>query len=252
MKTGKNSKNLDDLLTEINERQRRITAKRPLKPEEIQQLKSYYKIGLTYASNALEGNSLTETETKVVLEDGLTIGGKPLRDHLEALGHQDAFDQLDHWLDSPLSESLICECHRLFYHRIDPENAGKYRTVRVFLSGSNTPLPPPAEVPSKMNQLIQEWTTLNPTRHPVINAAWLHYQFVAIHPFVDGNGRTARLLMNLILLQHGYPVAIIPPINRVWYIEALQAYNTGKSEPFFELIMETVIEAQKEYLRLLE
>ena len=224
--------------------------KHPLKPAELKQLKSYYKIGLTYTSNALEGNLLTESETKVVLEDGITIGGKPLKDHLEALGHQDAFNAIDHWIHQPLSESIICECHRLFYHRIDEENAGKYRLQKVFVSGATLRFPEALQVPNFMAHLIEQWHGLDPDLHPVLKSAWLHYQFVAIHPFIDGNGRTARLLMNLVLIQNGYPVAIIPPVNRSRYIDSLQDYNRGNELPFFELILEMVIDGQKDYLRL--
>jgi Fic family protein len=238
------------LLSKIDERQPLIVAKRPLRTEEINQLKAYYRIGLTYTSNAIEGNSLSESETKVVLEDGITIGGKPLRDHLEALGHQDAFNTLYDWVDHPLSEEIIRECHRLFYLRIDEENAGQYRTQKVFVSGAHIRFPSPSEVPPLMAQLIQDWHGLGHDLHPVLKSAWLHYRLVEIHPFIDGNGRTARLLMNLILIQNGYPIAIIPPVNRSRYIDALQECSQGKYVAFYELILEMVVDSQKDFLKL--
>lgn len=247
----KKLESINNLIAKLDHYQKKINSLRPLTQQELVELKSYYKIGLTYSSNALEGNSLTETETKVVLEDGITIGGKPLKDHLEALGHEEAFDAIDRWLNKPLTEAIIYECHRLFYYRIDPEQAGRYRDRQVFVSGSTYTFSSAEKVPAQMNTLIQKWQALEANLHPVLKSAWLHYHFVAIHPFVDGNGRTARLLMNLILLQYGYPVAIIPPVNRVRYLEAIHAYNKGNEEPFFEFIIETVIEAQKDYLRLL-
>jgi len=245
------SKILEPKIKKLDAYQAQITALRPLTHHELTELKSYYKVGLTYTSNAIEGNSLTETETKVVLEEGITIGGKPLKDHLEALGHQDAFDQIYQWLNQPLTEALICECHRLFYYRIDQEKAGVYRQERVFVSGVARAFPSPEKIAFEMAELIAKWEALDSGMHPVLKAAWLHYHFVDIHPFIDGNGRTARLLMNLILIQNGYPVAIIPPINRVAYLASLKRYNQGESDEFFEFIIDAVIEAQKDYLRLL-
>lgn len=189
----------------------------------LQQIKEYYRIGLTYTSNALEGNSLTETETKIVLEEGITIGGKRLVDHLEAVGHSDAYDFL---LSLPhtqnFTEATILKLHKLFYYRIDESNAGTYRKVKVFLSGSKYPMPEPSQVPHLMQQFIAHYGPELSSKHPVEFAALVHKEFVFIHPFVDGNGRVARLLMNLVLLSSGYPLAIIPPITRPEYIASLE------------------------------
>lgn len=218
---------------------------------EIKELKQYFRIGLTYSSNALEGNSLTESETKVVLEDGLTVGGKPLRDYLEAVGHSKAYDFMyELILSDSITEADIKKLHALFYQTIDEANAGIYRMQRVFISGSSYPMPEPEKVPELMTDFIIQVNQMKSNLHPVEFAAKFHKEFVYIHPFIDGNGRVARLLMNLALLQSGYPIAIIPPILRSEYIASLEKAHV-KEEVFIQFIAERVIEAQKDYLRLL-
>jgi cell filamentation protein, protein adenylyltransferase len=229
-----------------------ISSRRPLSRHALSQLKEYYRIGLTYASNALEGNSLTESETKVVLEDGITIGGKPLRDHFEAMGHSDAFDLLYKLAKkTEITERQILELHKLFYFRIDPKNAGHYRKVGVVVTGSTLDFPRPAELKQSMAKFTAQIPEQLANCHPIEFAAWLHIRLVSIHPFIDGNGRTARLLMNLALLQAGYPIAIIPPVVRPEYIEALKASNNGDDRPFINLLSSMVYESQRDYLRLL-
>lgn len=240
----------EDVLEKIDLMQVRIRRLRPLKPSELAQLKAYYRVGLTYASNALEGNSLTETETKVVLEDGLTIGGKSLHDHDEALGHAEAFDYMQSLSgQNGFSEADILALHRLFFHRIDGEQAGHYRDVRVFISGSETVFPAAENVPSLMSDFARDYAVSS--EHPVVHAARVHQRFVDIHPFVDGNGRTARLLMNILLIQAGYPITIIPPILRTAYLSALESARLSQSMNFVYLIEQMVLEGQKEWLRLL-
>jgi Fic family protein len=223
-------------------------------PSLLPMLKEYYRIGLTYSSNALEGNTLTETETKVIIEDGLTIGGKTMREHLEVLGHSQGYDLM--WnkahTESTFSEADICALHHLFYFRIDEHNAGTYRTVPVFISGTDFEFPKPSHVPTLMSKFMQEIVSLKQNYHPVHMAALIHAQFVTIHPFIDGNGRTARLLMNLVLIQNGYPITIIPPMMRSAYIHALQQTNKQNHTPFLHFISEMVYESSKEYLRLIK
>jgi Fic family protein len=232
--------------------QEKIQAHRPLDSYETNQLKEYYRIGLTWSSNALEGNSLTEIETKVVLEDGITIGGKPLKDHFEAVGHSEAFDLLYKLADSQdISEDDILGLHRLFYYRIESESAGKYRQRNVIITGTDFTPPTPTEVPVAMRDFFDRLPTLREL-HPVEYAAMLHLDLVTIHPFIDGNGRTARLLMNLALLQAGYPITIIPPIIRGDYISAIRESNKRNNRPFIDFISCCVWESQKDYLRLLD
>lgn len=242
---------MKSILAEIDQIQKEIDAFKPFKKEILDLLKEYYKIGLTYSSNALEGNSLTESETKVVLEDGLTIGGKPLKDHFEALGHAEAYDFLYKIAkNKSISEEEIKKLHQLFYRRIDEKNAGKYRTVPALITGSKYPLPSPKEIPQLMHQLIPYISQERETKHPVEAAALAHMKFVFIHPFIDGNGRVARLLMNLLLLQDGYNIVIIPPIVRSEYIENLEKAHTDK-KGFIHFIARMVKEGQRDYLRLI-
>jgi Fic family protein len=239
------------LLNEISQLQEKILQLRPLKPAEIKSLREYYKIGITYSSNALEGNSLTESETKVVIEDGITIGGKPIRDHLEALGHADAYNYL--WQlskNSGFSEKDINKLHQLFFQRIDQKNAGKYRKIQVFISGSEFIPPKTAEVPKLMKLFVSELST-NPGIHPVEWASKVHLRFVQIHPYIDGNGRIARLLLNLCLLQNGFPVTIIPPILRLEYISSLEKAHKNPLA-FCEFVYGCVKQSQLEYLRLFQ
>ena len=242
----------ENRLTDNDKFQEKIRAYRPLDSYEMKQLKEYFRIGLTYSSNAIEGNSLTESETKVVLEDGITIGGKPLKDHFEAIGHSEAFDLLYKLADSQdISADDILGLHRLFYYRIDAEAAGKYRERNVIITGTDFTPPSPAEVPPAMQEFLGNLPSLRQL-HPVEYAAMLHLNLVTIHPFIDGNGRTARLLMNLALLQAGYPITIIPPIIRGDYLSALRDSNKGDNKPFINFITCCVWESQKDYLRLLE
>ncbi len=230
----------------------KINALRPLSNEALAQIKEYYKVGLTYASNALEGNTLNLAETKVVLEDGLTIGGKPLKDHYETVGHAKAFDKIFELAsNATITEDDIKLLHKLFYEKIDSEKAGKYRTSQVIITGSDVELPKPDELNQKMQEFIMQLPKLKEKLHPVEYAAMVHVIFVNIHPFLDGNGRVARLLMNLALLQNGYNIVVIPPVVRADYILALQETNKGNNKNFINFISEMVLESQKEYLKII-
>ena len=244
---------MTEILQEIDKLQEEINKHRPLPENTVKQLKEYYRVGLTYTSNALEGNSLTETETKVILEDGITIGGKPIKDYYEALGHSDAYDYIYKLAkkDVVFTENNVKELHKLFYHRIDEARAGKYRKEKVFISGSKYPLPSPEQIPSLMYEFMTTKLAYITKLHPVDYSAIAHKELVFIHPFIDGNGRVARLLMNLILLQKGYCIAIIPPILRRDYINALEKAHTNDIE-FRKFIALAVRETQRDYLRLLK
>jgi Fic family protein len=243
----------DNRLADCDKLQAKILDHRPLAPDELRQLREYYRIRLTYSSNALEGNSLTETETKVVIEDGITIGGKPLRDHYEAVGHSDAFDLMERLAKgSEIAEADILALHRLFYHRIDEAQAGKCRTTWVIVTGTDFAFPPPSRLKTLMRRFVDGIPSLKTLCHPVEFAALLHTRLVNIHPFCDGNGRTARLLMNLALMQAGFPITIIPPVLRADYLNAVKAGNREDFIPFIHLISCMVYESQKEYLRLLK
>ena len=228
-----------------------LSAYRPLPPETLKSLREYYRVGLTYTSNALEGNSLTESETKVVIEDGLTIEGKPLRDHYEAVGHAKAYDYVYQITEKKgLTEEDILNFHRLFYQQIDVEKAGHYRNVKVYISGSRYAVAAVSKIPGEMQKLVKWYNENEKKLHPIELAATLHQRFVFIHPFVEGNGRVARLLMNLALLRNGYTIAIIPAILRHEYIYSLETAHT-RPEVFVDFIADRVIATQLDLLRLM-
>lgn len=229
----------------------RIAALRPFPKETLKSLRDYYRVGLTYSSNALEGNSLTESETKVVIEDGLAIGGKPLRDVYEATGHAKAYDFLYKLTKKdPVNEGDVLKIHRLFYGQIDKVSAGAWRKVRVFISGSRRVLPAPEKVPGLISAFVKWMNAHEGKMYPVEFAALINQKFVYIHPFVDGNGRVARLLMNLVLMRAGWTLAIIPPICRHEYIATLEKAGRQPA-PFVRFIRDRVCETQKELLRLM-
>jgi Fic family protein len=244
------------LLKRIDEYKAVIDNRRPLTKEEIKELDNYFRIGLTYTSNALEGNTLTISETKVILEDGITVGGKPLKDCFEATGHAKAYDfmiEAARTENLVFSEEMILTLHRLFYSSLDTENAGKYHHYQVLITGTKYLPPEASEVPERMQAFVSELNDKSKALHPVTLAAFAHRRLVDIHPFTDGNGRTARLLMNLVLLNKGYQIVSIPPILRMAYIDALQAAQRRKNpsdKAFFQLIAECEVEAQKDYCRM--
>lgn len=216
----------------------------------LEQIKEYFRIGLTNSSNAIEGNTLTESETKVVLEEGITVGGKPLKDHMEALGHSQVYDFVYTCAKKQIiTETEIKELHRLFYYRIDLAKAGVYRNEKVFITGSKYPVTQPENIAPQMHEMIGRLAQMKESMHPVEFAAKVHKEFVFIHPFIDGNGRVARLLMNLILLQAGYTIAIIPAVIRYQYMAALEKAHTNDAD-FVMLIAQAVKETQRDFLRL--
>ena len=247
---------LDSLLRRIDMNKREISVRRPLTPDEVRELDEYYKIGTTYSSNALEGNSLTLTETKVLLEDGITAGGKPLRDLYEATGHAKAYDymlQIARANSIEYTEAIIQNLHKLFYSGVDNEQAGRYRDHQVFITGTEFLPPPPTEIPALMAAFVDELNQKKDNLHPVLFAAFAHKRLVDIHPFADGNGRTARLLMNLVLVNKGYCIISIPPVMRHEYISALvvaQRAEKSTELPFQTMIAECELEAQRDYGRM--
>ena len=239
--------------TEIDILKEEIDSYRPFKKQLLNELQQFYRIRFTYSSNALEGNSLTESETKIILEDGLTIGGKTIREHSEALGHSEAYTYLNTLTkNTSITEPDILELHRLFYYRIDDKNAGKYRKQQVFISGTDYLPPNHKELSKLMNESILSINDAKENLHPVTVAAQLHERIATIHPFIDGNGRTALLVMNLYLLQKGYPIIIIPPVLRNDYISSIRLANVGNVEPFLDFISYVGYESSKDYLRLLK
>lgn len=228
-----------------------INELRPFEGEMLRQVKDFYRVGLTWTSNALEGNSLTESETKVLIEDGLTVGGRPLRDMFEAVDHAKAYDYMFTLLENKeIKEADILYLHKLFYQNIEEEFAGKYRDIPVFISGSNYPVTKVENIQAEIEKLCKWISKERKKYHPVEFAALLHKKFVFIHPYKDGNGRVARLLMNTALIQDGYLPALIPPILRSEYITLLEKAHED-DRPFVNFIAERELESQKDFLRLL-
>jgi Fic family protein len=242
-----------DRIQEVDELKKEIDQYRPFSKDLVNKLQEYYRIGFVYTSNAIEGNSLTESETKIVIEDGLTIGGKSIRDHNEALGHNDAYTLLEELASNKyITESDILQLHRLFYIRIDESKAGKYRREQVFISGTDYLPPKYSDVPKLMKEFVDSMAYLKKSLHPIHYAARLHKEIATIHPFSDGNGRTSRLVMNLALLQVGYPIAIIAPVLRNDYISAIRLANKDTVEPFYSFISNIEYESARDYIRLLK
>lgn len=213
----------------------RLDTFRPLPPEAVKNLHADMVVRYTYHSNAIEGNSLTISETKVVLEEGVTIGGKSMREHLEAINHREAIDCLIALAGQPdpLTEADIKDLHRIVLRGVDTKNAGRYRQQNVLISGTGFTPPDFLHVREHMEGFCHWRADEAFNLHPVERAARVHADFVNIHPFVDGNGRTARLLMNLELLRAGFPIVIIPVEERSAYYANLDAAAVhGEYEPF--------------------
>jgi Fic family protein len=249
---------LADWLAKIDEQKQELDAVRPLPAEVVNQLQAFYRIGLTYSSNCLEGNTLTEGETKLLLEAGITVGGKPLAHHLEAIGHADALDCLFDRVKTttPPTEASLCQFHHLLMRKLLDERAGVYRTTQVLITGTDFIPPPVSQVPSLMQTLFEEQLPLwQKNQHPVVVASWAHQQLVNIHPFFDGNGRMGRLLNNEILLQAGFPPVSIPMVLRADYLSALRAcqsitVDTNETTLFSTFMAEVTYEGLKDYLRM--
>lgn len=210
----------------------------------------------TFESNRIEGNTLTLQETDLVINEGLTISGKSMREHLEAINHQEAISYIKSLVDthSEIHERDILGIHRIILRGIDSKYAGVYRNVQVLIKGSSHTPPPPYLVNKQMEDFFIWFQTHKHKLHPVAFAAEAHERLVSIHPFIDGNGRTSRLLMNLILLKNGYVIANLKgdPQSRLKYYKALElAQNRQQKESFIQLIAETELEALNRYLSIL-
>jgi Fic family protein len=245
--------NLDDnYFNEVDELNKKLNSKRPIPKDTLRTLKESINLEWTYNSNGIEGNTLTLRETQVVLE-GITVGGKSIKEHLEAINHEQAILYLDELVKdkNPITEWNIKSIHQLVLKEIDNENAGRYRTEPVMIKGATHIPPDYVIVPELMEKLVasyKEWDKY----HPIIKAALLHGELVKIHPFVDGNGRTSRLVMNLSLMNSGYLPVIIKKEKRLEYYNALdKAHTTGDYTDFVKLVTELEIEMLNKYLELL-
>lgn len=242
----------DNYFDEVDCLRKELDSKRPIPKETLKSLRESINLEWTYNSNGIEGNTLTLRETQVVLE-GITVGGKSIKEHLEAINHEKAILFLDDLVkdNKPINEWNIKNIHQLILKDIDNENAGRYRKENVTIKGATHIPPNYLKVPELMEKLILTYNTWS-EYHPIIQAALLHGELVKIHPFVDGNGRTSRLLMNLVLMNNGYNPVIIKKESRLKYYEALdKAHTTGDYTDFVKLVAKLEIEMLKKYLELL-
>ncbi len=247
---------LSPLLTKrLEEKLKQLNALRPMPSGAVQKLREQFEIEMTYNSNAIEGNSLTLRETFLVLSEGITIKGKPLKDHLEATNHKEALDFLydltGHKKRSTISEHLIKSLHQLVTQNIEKEWAGQYRNAPVRITGTVHQPPNALEISHLIGNLLR-WVGIQQQKmHPVELAAMFHHKLVHIHPFFDGNGRTARLLMNILLMQKGYPLVIILKNDRKRYYRVLQEADKGNYKPLVEFISRATERSLDIYLNML-
>jgi excisionase family DNA binding protein len=242
---------MDDILDQLTAKKQKLDTYKPIPEELIKNLEEWFRIELTYTSNAIEGNTLTRQETALVVDEGITVQGKSLEEHLEAINLAKAFDfirTLTTKNKKDITNGLIFDIHRIILDKIDSTNSGRFRTVAVRLKGSETILPNAAKVPELMDEFI-DWLQNNNLDHPIKMAVDAHFKFVSIHPFVDGNGRTARLLMNLILMQDGYPPVIVRKEDREEYIKSLEKGQTKNDlDDYYKFMFDSIDRSLDIYL----
>ncbi len=238
------------MFTKIDALQKKLNSFRPLPKNTVKSLHEQLVLEWTYNSNAIEGNTLTLKETKVVLE-GITIGGKSMREHFEAINHKEAIDYVEAIVanDEPFTEHMIKSIHQLILKDIDNDNAGVYRQENVLIAGAEHMPPDHILVAEQMAKLVEDYNQFK--GHSLERAARLHIDFVKIHPFVDGNGRTARLLMNLDLMKAGLQPVVIKATDRLAYYEALdKAHTLDQIDDFLLLVSNVEEEALNKILAL--
>lgn len=251
------SEAIKKLLKEVDALKEQLSILRPLPEEALRKIQDALDIEYTYESNRIEGNTLTLQETALVVNEGVTISGKSMREHLEAINHTEAISYIKDIAkqDIEISERTIKEIHALILHGIDRENAGRYRTVPVMISGSAHMPPQPYLIEKQMEDFMIRFKQMEKEMvHPVLVTAYLHGELVRIHPFIDGNGRTSRLLMNLYLLRNGYVIITLKGSNdeKVNYYMALEKSHTEHlPEDFQKLVVEAEIAALRKYLSIM-
>jgi Fic family protein len=239
------------LLARLDKKKAQLDALRPLPAEAVRRLDEQLAIEWIYNSNAIEGSTLTLRETQLILETGLTIGGKSMREHFEVINHKEAIDYVESLVagSTPITPFHVRQIHKLVLTRIDDENAGQYRSLPVRIAGA--PIQPPEAW--DIQRLMNEWGDwLNgpaQSLHPIERAALAHHRLAAIHPFIDGNGRTARLVMNLLLMRDGYPPTIILRVNRRQYYRVLAGADKGNESPLVNFVGRAVERSLTLYLQ---
>ena len=223
---------MENILAEIDKLQSDLKGMRPLNAAELKRLRGEFIIETTYNSNAIEGNTLTLRETALILQEGITIAEKPLRDHLDIIGFKDAFNYMVELAgqSTPLTEKTILDIHSLVLMS-DAENRGRYRKVPVHILGAAHTPPQPYLIQPELEQLLKNYIKWKEQKHIIEAVALLHLEFEAIHPFIDGNGRTGRLLLNFELIKHGFLPVDIKFTDRRKYYDAFDSYHTNNKNP---------------------
>lgn len=240
-------KSYSPLLEQIDALKKQLDSCRPLTPAEVEAIREVFLVEHTYNSNAIEGNTLTLQETALVLQ-GITIDRKPLKDHLEAVGYKEAFQYVEELAkqDKPLTEFEIKSIHSLVLAD-RPEDKGTFRRVNVRIAGAMTEPVQPYLIEPKIEELLEDYKNWAKTMHIVERIALFHLRFESIHPFIDGNGRTGRLLMNLQLIREGLPAVNIKYSDRRSYYDAFDEYaRTGSADAMTKLIGEAVVARLRE------
>jgi Fic family protein len=238
------------LLTRIQAKKARLDELRPLPVAAVRRLNEQLTVEWIYNSNAIEGNTLTLRETQLILEQGITIGGKSLREHFEVVNHQEAIKLVESLAakQDPITPFHVRQIHARVLARLDDENAGQYRMLPVRIAGSTHEPPPAWDISSQMDDWGSWLHKKEGSMEPVVLTALAHHRLVAIHPFIDGNGRTARLVMNLILLRAGYPPAIIAHANHRQYYSVLAHADQGRNDPLVNFVGRAVERSLTLYL----
>jgi Fic family protein len=243
-----------DLLRSIEGKKRELDSFRPLPAGLVRKLEEQFTVEWTYNSNAIEGNTLTLRETELVINRGLTIGNKSLKEHFEALNHKEGIQFLYNFVKKKkeLDEGTILKLHKIILKNINDIDGGHYRTSNVIIIGAIHIPPSAIKIQRLMNEFF-EWYYRNKKKLSVAElAAWVHYKMVYIHPFIDGNGRTARLLMNLILIQNGYPPAVILNVDRKKYYRVLKDADKENYDGFINFIGRSIERSLLIYLNALK
>jgi Fic family protein len=243
-----------NLLKSIEGKKQELDTFRPFSPEIVRKLDEQFTVEWTYNSNAIEGNTLSLQETDLVINRGLTIGNKTLKEHFEAINHKESIQFLYDFVKKKknLDEAVILEIHKIILKNINDADAGHYRNVNVMITGA-VHLPPSAiKIPKLVAEFV-EWYYEHKSKLSIVElAAWVHYKLVYIHPFIDGNGRTSRLIMNLILLQNGYPPAVILHIDRRKYYQVLKEADRERYNGYFNFIGRSIERSLMIYLNTLK
>lgn len=240
--------------TDIDNLKDKLRSMRSLNQTELKRLREEFMIDNTYNSNAIEGNTLTLRETALIIQEGITIAEKPIKEHLDVIGHKDAFDYITALAEknTVITEHIIKNIHSLVLMN-DADNRGIYRRIPVSILGAAHTPPEPYLVPERMERLIADYNRARREKHVIEAVSEFHLQFEGIHPFIDGNGRTGRLILNLELIKAGYLPVNIKFSDRKKYYDCFDEYETSsKPDMLIELISDYETQELKRYIKILE